>query len=141
VDAQFEGVRSLRFHLAPPILARRDARGRPLKREFGPWMLPAFRLLARLKPLRGTFLDPFGYSAERRMERALVAEYERDMDEVQAAFTPAIRDIALQLAELPLQIRGFGHVKAAAAAAAAQRRDELRAALRSGGWPQSRAAE
>jgi indolepyruvate ferredoxin oxidoreductase len=140
-DSQFEGVRALRYHLAPPILARRDARGRPLKREFGPWMLGAFRLLARLKGLRGTFLDPFGYGAERRMERALVAEYERDMDEVQAAFTPATRDIALQLAELPLQIRGFGHVKAAAAAAAAQRRDELRAALRSGGWPQSRAAE
>jgi indolepyruvate ferredoxin oxidoreductase len=140
-DAQFEGIRALRFHLAPPILARRDARGRPLKREFGPWMLPAFRLLARLKPLRGTFLDPFGYSAERRLERALIAEYERDMDEVQAAFTPPTREIALELAELPLTIRGFGHVKAAAAAAAAQRRDELRAALRAGGWPQSRAAE
>jgi indolepyruvate ferredoxin oxidoreductase len=140
-DAQFEGIRALRFHLAPPILARRDPRGRPLKREFGPWMLGGFGLLAQLKPLRGTFLDPFGYSAERRLERALIAEYERDMDEVQAAFTPATRGIALELAELPLTIRGFGHVKAAAATAAARRRDELRAAFRAGGWPQSRAAE
>ena len=82
VDAQFTDVRAMRFHLAPPILGGTDASGRPQKREFGPWMLGAFGVLRRFKVLRGTPLDPFGYTAERRMERALIAEYERDMDAV-----------------------------------------------------------
>jgi indolepyruvate ferredoxin oxidoreductase len=141
VDDQFTDVRSMRFHLAPPLLARHDAAGRPLKREFGGWMLSAFGVLRHLKGLRGTPLDPFGHTAERRMERGLIAEYERDMAEVQAGLTPATRDIAIALAELPLEIRGFGHVKAAAAAAAAERRAALRAAFAAGGWPTVRAAE
>ena len=82
VDAQFTDVRAMRFHLAPPILGGKDAAGRPRKREFGPWMLGAFGVLAASRWLRGTPLDPFGYTAERRMERALIAEYERDMDRV-----------------------------------------------------------
>jgi indolepyruvate ferredoxin oxidoreductase len=104
-------------------------------------MLRAFGWLAPLRVLRGTPFDVFGYSEERRMERALIAEYEADMDRVQAGLTPATRDIALALAELPLEIRGFGHVKAAAAAAAAGRRAELLAAFDAGGWPAARAAE
>jgi indolepyruvate ferredoxin oxidoreductase len=75
------------------------------------------------------------------MERALIGEYERDMAAVQARLTPATRDIAIELAELPLEIRGFGHVKEAAARAAAVRRDELRAAFAAGGRPKLRAAE
>jgi indolepyruvate ferredoxin oxidoreductase len=75
------------------------------------------------------------------MERALIAEYRRDIDRVQAGISPATREIAVALAELPLQIRGFGHVKAASAAAAARRRAELLAAFEAGGWPQARAAE
>jgi indolepyruvate ferredoxin oxidoreductase len=131
----------MRFHLAPPILGRKDAQGRPVKSEFGPWMLRAFGVLAKFKALRGTPLDPFGRTAERRMERRLIAEYEADIDRVQAAATPETREIALALAELPLAIRGFGHVKAAAAEAAARRRAELLAAYEAGGWPVLKAAE
>jgi indolepyruvate ferredoxin oxidoreductase len=133
VDAQFTDVRAMRFHLAPPILGGADARGRPKKRSFGPWMLKVFDGLRRLKVLRGTPLDPFGYSAERRMERALIREYEADMDAVLAVLTPANRDVALELAALPLEIRGFGPVKMAAAEAAAARRAELKAAFAAGG--------
>jgi indolepyruvate ferredoxin oxidoreductase len=141
VAAQFTDVRAMRFHLAPPILGGKDAEGRPRKRVFGPWMLGAFRVLSRFKWLRGTPLDPFGHTAERRLERALIADYEKDMDTVIGGVSPATRDIAVELAELPLQIRGFGHVKAAAAAAAEARRSELKAAFAAGGWPAVRAAE
>ena len=141
VAAQFTDVRAMRFHLAPPILGGKDAEGRPRKRAFGPWMLGAFRVLSRFKWLRGTPLDPFGHTAERRLERALIADYEKDMDTVIGGLSPATRDIAVELAELPLQIRGFGHVKAAAAAAAEARRSELKAAFAAGGWPAVRAAE
>jgi indolepyruvate ferredoxin oxidoreductase len=137
VDAQFTGVRAVRFHLAPPFLGGE----RQAKHEFGPWVLRLFAVLRRFKGLRGTFLDPFGYSAERRLERALIADYERDMDEVQRAIGPATRAIAVELAALPLEIRGFGHVKAGAAAAAAGRRAELIAALAPASRPQMRAAE
>jgi indolepyruvate ferredoxin oxidoreductase len=141
VDAQFTDVRAIRFHLAPPILGGTDPSGRPKKRTFGPWMLTAFGVLRRLKWLRGTPFDPFGHSRERRMERDLIAEYERDMDAVLAGLTPANRGIALDLAALPLEIRGFGPVKAQAADAAAARRAELMAAFAAGGSPALRAAE
>jgi indolepyruvate ferredoxin oxidoreductase len=141
VDAEFTGVRAMRFHLAPPLLAREDASGRPAKRTYGPWMLGTFDVLRRFKLLRGTPLDPFGYAAERRMERELIAEYERDMDEVQKGLTPETQTVAVALAALPLEIRGFGPVKAAAAEAAATRRSELLAAFRSGGESVRRAAE
>ncbi len=141
VDAHFTDVRAMRFHLAPPILGGTDASGRPKKREFGPWMMRVFGVLARMKGLRGTPFDPFGYSAERRMERALIAEFERDMDTVQAGLIPATRDIAIELAALPLQIRGFGPVKIQAAEAAAAKRADLRAAFAAGGRPRLHAAE
>ncbi|MEM9642200.1 MAG: indolepyruvate ferredoxin oxidoreductase family protein [Pseudomonadota bacterium] len=120
---------SLKFHLAPPFLGRKDAQGRPRKTEFGPWMMRAFGLLRRFKVLRGTPLDPFGYTAERRMERNLIREYEADMAALIADWPEAHVDIAIALAELPLQIRGFGHVKQANAETAANRRDELLAGL------------
>ncbi len=141
VAEHFTDVRAMRFHLAPPILGRKDAQGRPVKSEFGPWMMRAFGVLARFKALRGTPLDPFGHTEERRMERRLIAEYEADIDRVQAAQTPETRDIAIALAELPLAIRGFGHVKAAAAEAAARRRAEMLAAYEAGGWSALKAAE
>jgi indolepyruvate ferredoxin oxidoreductase len=127
----FEGDLKLTYHLAPPVLSKEGPNGRPLKRAFGErreWM---FRLLARMKGLRGTPFNPFGYTAERRMERALIRRYEKDMAEVLGASSPDL-DAAVGLAELPLQIRGFGPVKAANAEAAARRRDELLAALRGG---------
>ncbi|QDL92135.1 indolepyruvate ferredoxin oxidoreductase family protein [Paroceanicella profunda] len=138
---QFEDTGKLKFHLAPPILARKDAQGRPVKTTFGPWMLRAFGLLARLKGLRGTALDPFGRTGERRMERALITQYEADMAALMSGIGPRTAEIAEALARLPLQIRGFGHVKAANAAAAEKRREELLAAFRAGGSPLAQAAE
>ena len=91
----------------------------------------AFKLLARLKFLRGTPADPFGWTAERRMERRLIRDYERDMDEAFTRLSPGTREAVRELAELPLAIRGFGPVKAQAAEAAAARRDALMAEIRS----------
>ncbi|THD83203.1 indolepyruvate ferredoxin oxidoreductase family protein [Aliigemmobacter aestuarii] len=139
--AEFDGDFRPVFHLAPPLLPGRDAAGRPKKRAFGPWMIPVFRVLAALKGLRGTWADPFGRTHERRMERALIAEYEADMAEVLREVTPATLAVARDLAELPLTIRGFGPVKAANAEKAARRRAELLAAFRAGGAPQAMAAE
>ena len=105
-------------------------------------MLGLFRLLAKGKALRGTALDIFGYTAERRMERALIAEYESDMAEALRTLSPATEALVRELAELPLTIRGFGPVKEANANTAKARRAELLAAIRSGGQgPQAMAAE
>ena len=139
--SQFEGDLKLSFHLAPPILGGTGPDGRPRKRAFGLWVLPLFRLLARLKPLRGTAFDPFGRTAERRAEQALVAQYEADMAEVFACLTPASEDAALALARLPLDIRGYGPVKEAAMAKAALRRADLLAAIRQDGAPLPVAAQ
>ena len=139
--ADFDGDLRPSFHLAPPLIARKGADGRPRKIEFGPWIVTVFRLLAGLKWLRGTPFDPFGRTAERRMERALIDQFEADMRMVFAGLTPDRLDPALALARLPMEIRGFGPVKEAAAAAAARRREELLAAFRSGGAPLARAAE
>jgi len=139
--AEFDGDFRMSVHLAPPFLAKPGPNGRPAKREFGPWMFTVFRLLARMKRLRGTAFDPFGRGAERRMERALIAEYEADMAEILPMVTPATRDAALALARLPLDIRGFGPVKEASQAQAAKRREELLALIRAGGAPVKAAAE
>ena len=113
VESAFSGENlRLEFHLAPPLLARRDkTTGLPRKMSFGPWLLPAFRLLAKLKFLRGTAFDPFGRSAERRTERKLIEDYEAMLDNVLAALTPDNHHIAVGLAAIPEKIRGFGHVK------------------------------
>ncbi|MFM9926225.1 indolepyruvate ferredoxin oxidoreductase family protein [Variovorax sp. H27-G14] len=108
---QFEGKPVLRFHLAPPLLGRRDAEGRALKTSFGPWMLGAFRVLAMCRGLRGTALDVFGRTAERRMERQLIDDYRAMVEDLLARFERIDFDTALSLARLPEQIRGFGHVK------------------------------
>lgn len=141
ISGAFSEYKRLRFHLAPPVLGRKDAQGRPIKTEFGPWILRLFGLLAKGKLLRGTPFDPFGYSSERRMERALIAEFETDMEEILAQITPITQELALARALLPLQIRGFGHVKNANAKAAALRRSEIMALFRAGGSPVSQAAE
>jgi indolepyruvate ferredoxin oxidoreductase len=113
VKGEFDGD-SLRFefHLAPPILARLDpATGLPRKMSFGPWILSAFRVLAKLKFLRGTGLDPFGRSQERQTERKLIGDYETMLDEVLARLTAENHALAVGLAVIPEKIRGFGHVK------------------------------
>ncbi|WP_246796484.1 indolepyruvate ferredoxin oxidoreductase family protein [Burkholderia perseverans] len=109
--AQFDGELTLRYHLAPPILAKHDEHGRLVKKAYGPWMLNAFRLLAKLKGLRGTAFDPFGRTEERRTERALIGEYVALVDTLVAQLTPQRLPLALELANLPDGIRGYGHVK------------------------------
>jgi len=110
--AEFDGKLRFTFHLAPPLLARRDpATGEPKKMTFGPWMLRAFGLLAKLKFLRGTAFDIFGRSEERRTERKLIAEYEAMLDEVLGKLTPENHHLAVGFAVIPEKIRGFGHVK------------------------------
>ncbi|GGH25642.1 indolepyruvate ferredoxin oxidoreductase [Cribrihabitans marinus] len=140
-QAEFDGDLKMTFHLAPPILGGTGPDGRPKKREFGEWMLRPMKLLARMKALRGTPLDIFGYSAERRMERALIKQYEADMAEVLPKVTPETVEIAAALARLPLDIRGFGPIKQANEAKAAKRREELLAAFRQGGGGLRKAAE
>jgi indolepyruvate ferredoxin oxidoreductase len=113
VETEFDGDNlRFEFHLAPPLLARRDkTTGLPRKLSFGPWLLPVFRLLAKFKGLRGTPFDPFGRSLERRTERKLIGDYEAMLDEVLAGLTPDNHHIAVALAAIPEKIRGFGHVK------------------------------
>lgn len=117
VAREFEGQNgqpyTLHFHLAPPLLARKDVQGQPRKHAYGPWIVTAFKWLARMRWLRGTTFDVFGYRAERRSERALIEEYMADMRAVLAVLTPENLTLAVQIARLPQDLRGFGHVKAA----------------------------
>ena len=123
---EFEGNPKLKLHLAPPILAQTDpVTGEPKKREFGPWIMTAMGVLARFKFLRGTGLDPFGRNAERRMERGLVDEYETTIRDIAGRLDRTNHGAAIDLASLPDQIRGFGHIKTQAAGIAERRRKEL----------------
>jgi indolepyruvate ferredoxin oxidoreductase len=131
LEAQFDKVGRLEFHLAPPIFAKRDARtGHLQKRGFGPWLMPAFGALARLKFLRGTPFDIFGRTDERRAERALILEYEETVEEILTSLSPDTLRAAVELASLPDRIRGFGHVKERAMRQAADERTRLLARLR-----------
>lgn len=137
----FDGDLKLSYHLAPPMLSGTGPDGRPKKRMFGAWIAKLFPMLARFKGLRGTPLDVFGYTSERKMERALIREYEADMTRVLGTVDENTHEIAKGLAELPLQIKGFGPVKEAHAKAAAARRRELLQAFDAGGTPLKHAAE
>ena len=139
--AQFEGNPKLKVHLAPPLWAQRDATsGHLKKRTYGGWVIPAFRVLSKLRFLRGTALDPFGRAEERVEERRLITEYETLIQHLTADLTNANHGAAVALASLPETIRGFGHVKAASIAAARQRQAELLAAFKEA-QPQSKAAQ
>ncbi|WP_264213674.1 indolepyruvate ferredoxin oxidoreductase family protein [Leisingera thetidis] len=140
-EAEFEGDLKLSYHLAPPMLSGTDPDGRPKKRKFGSGMERWMRLLARFKGLRGTPLDIFGYTAERRMERELIKQYEADMKQWLPEAGTGIMEPLVALAALPLSIRGFGPVKMANEQKAAKRREELLAALHQGGVPAKQAAE
>ncbi len=122
---QFQGYDRLEFHLAPPILGKKGADGSPRKSSFGPWMMKGFKLLAAMKRLRGGRLDVFGYTAERRMERGLLASFERDLDLVVEALTPENIEAATALVSVPQLIRGYGHVKHASVEKAAGERQRL----------------
>jgi len=112
VRDKFEGDYQLKFHLAPPLGAPRDPKtGHLQKKQFGPWMMPAFRVLATLKGLRGTPLDIFGRTAERRMERALISDYEGLIAEILDGLSATNHAVAVELASIPEHIRGYGHVK------------------------------
>ena len=127
---QFDGEFKISFNLAPPILGgAKDALGRPKKRAFGAWMLPAFRLLARMRGLRGSAFDIFGYSADRKLERDLIAGYEKDVATVLGLLSPATHDTAVELLSLPDRIRGYGPVKEKAVTEARARYAQLAADL------------
>jgi len=108
---QFEGELKLEFHMAPPVLSRAGHGRAPAKIRLGAWMLPVMKWLAHGKRLRGTKFDPFGYTQERRIERALIAQFDRRLDELTAGLSCANQHLAAQIAALPLSVRGFGHVK------------------------------
>lgn len=113
VAEQFEGDYALKYNLAPPLLAKRDSEGHLVKKEYGPGMMRWFRLLAKMKRLRGTPLDLFGRTGERKTERALITDYEATVLEIIEDLAPENHAAAIDLAHIPDQIRGFGHVKEA----------------------------
>jgi indolepyruvate ferredoxin oxidoreductase len=126
----FSSWRRLEFHLAPPILGRRDERtGEAKKSRFGPWMMPAFRLLAALRGLRGTWLDPFGRTEERRSERRVLSDYEAALYLILEKLNAGNHLAGVALAAYPEKIRGYGHVKAAAVARVAPEAAALREAF------------
>jgi indolepyruvate ferredoxin oxidoreductase len=145
VERKFEGDFKLVFNLAPPILSKRNSEtGEPKKREFGQWVIPAFRILAKLRFLRGTAFDLFGRTEERRMERDLIVQYRSNLDQALSAIA-STRDAnqyatALKLAEVPESIRGYGHVRARSIQAAKQEERALLEALQRRVIPLKKAA-
>ena len=125
INGMFEGDYTLNYHLAPPLIAKTNAKGELQKQKFGPAMLSGFKVLKHLKGLRGSPLDIFGYSEERRTERALIGEYRATVDAVLEGLTSDNHALALELARMPEQIKGFGHVKARNLAAARSKWDGL----------------
>jgi indolepyruvate ferredoxin oxidoreductase len=126
LEAQFTGNYSLRFHLAPPLLGKVNAEtGKVTKREFGMWVMYLFRLLAKLKWVRGTRFDLFALTTERRLEREDLSRYETDLKEICAGLSADNYRTAVELAKLPEKLRGYGHIKARNREALLLRRTEL----------------
>ena len=130
VNAQFEGNFKLVHHLAPPLIASKNDKGELVKQPFGPWVRSAFGLLAKMKGLRGTAFDIFGYTEERRTERALIGEYRAAIDELLAGLDQGKLALAVEIAKLPEDIRGYGHVKERHLKAARAKWSELMARWR-----------
>jgi indolepyruvate ferredoxin oxidoreductase len=137
VASQFEGDYKLHYHLAPPLTASKNAKGELVKQPFGPWMLTAFKLLAKMKGLRGGALDIFGKTEERKMERALIGEYRASIETVLASLSPANLSLAVEIARVPEDIRGYGHVKERHLQTARPKWDKLMADWRAGGQKQA----
>lgn len=130
IERHFEGAYRLRYHLAPPLLARRDPHtGHLRKISYGAWKGLLFHPLAKLRHLRGTLLDPFGYTKERRMERRLIEKYELAIGRILACLSPDNHALAVEFAALPERIRGYGHVKEENVARAQRRADEILARM------------
>ncbi|ALN82983.1 indolepyruvate ferredoxin oxidoreductase family protein [Lysobacter antibioticus] len=125
LEQQFDGDYKLKFHLAPPLLAKKDDQGRLIKQEFGPWVFTAFKWMAKLRKLRGSKLDIFGYTEERKMERQLIADYEQTVTGLLATLDGGNVDLAAEIASVPEHIRGYGHVKEAHLHKAKEREAEL----------------
>ncbi|HEV3010065.1 MAG TPA: indolepyruvate ferredoxin oxidoreductase family protein [Burkholderiales bacterium] len=133
IEGMFEGDYKAFFYLAPPLLAKTDpVTGEPRKMRFGGWMSGVFKILHRMKFLRGTPFDPFGYTAERRTERALIREYEETVERLLAGLTAQNHALAVQIAAIPEEIRGYGHIKARTLDPARKKRDELLARYAAG---------
>jgi indolepyruvate ferredoxin oxidoreductase len=137
---QFSGDFRITFHLAPPLLPGRDPAGRPKKRAFGSWILPVFRVLAALKGLRGTAFDPFGYTAERRLERRLIEDYRALISGIVDRIDQANLTAAIELARAATDIGGYGPVKNAAVHAYWAKLKTLRDAFETASRTQSQAA-
>jgi indolepyruvate ferredoxin oxidoreductase len=129
IAAMFEGDYKVNFHLAPPMVAKRNEKGELQKRKFGPAMLTGFRLLARLKGLRGTAFDVFGRTGERRTERALIQRYRDSIEAALRVLDATTHAQAVELARIPEQIKGYGHVKERNLAAAQVRWNQLQQEL------------
>ena len=127
---QFEGDFTLNYHLAPPLIAKKNDKGELVKQKFGPSMLTGFKLLSRLRFLRAGLFDVFGYTEERRMERALIEEYKASITEIMATFAPGKHALALEIARIPEKIKGYGHVKERHLKAAREQWDGLMHAWR-----------
>ena len=134
LDSQFEGFSTLRFYLAPPLFAKHDPNtGELIKKEYGPWVFKAMRLLAKLKFLRGTVFDLFGRTEERRTERQLIEDYETVVTGLLDRVTPENYAAAVEIASIPDEIYGFGHIKARQIPLAKKKEASLRAAFNNGG--------
>jgi len=142
ISEKFDGGFRLKFYLAPPIFARHDkTTGHLQKKEFGGWMIHAFRLLARLKFLRGTAYDPFGRSAERKAERKLIEEYLAMIDQCSATLKAGHIPLLARLARLPEMIRGYGHIKEENIGKAMAEKARLEAELENSRFAAAAAAE
>ena len=135
IAAMFEGDIKLKFHLAPPLFAKRDAHGHLIKQEFGGWMMQVFRGLAKFKFLRGSPCDPFGYTEERLQERAAITSYRQMIVGLLPLLTADNVKLAVEIARTPELVRGYGHVKQAHVVAANAKCTALLAAFRAGGMP------
>jgi Pyruvate:ferredoxin oxidoreductase and related 2-oxoacid:ferredoxin oxidoreductases, gamma subunit len=128
IEREFEGPYQLNFHLAPPLFAKKDpVTGQLIKRPYGPWMLQAFRLLARLRRLRGGPLDIFRFNAERKLEQKLKQDYRALIEDILAKLAPHNHKLAVELASIPEEIRGYGHVKERHLTAALEKQTRLKA--------------
>jgi indolepyruvate ferredoxin oxidoreductase len=134
IASMFEGDYKLNYHLAPPISSKKNDKGELQKRQFGPWMLTSFKLLSKLKGLRGTAFDLFGKTAERKMEQALITDYRHSMElvlnKLNSESAQTLLPTCLELANIPESIKGYGHVKERNVAAARVKWDELLSRLK-----------
>jgi indolepyruvate ferredoxin oxidoreductase len=126
IDGMFEGNFTLNYHLAPPLIAKTSAKGELQKQKFGPLMLTGFKVLKHFKWLRGSVLDVFGYAQERRTERALIVQYQSSVAAMLGQLNASNHALAVEMARIPEQIKGFGHVKARHLAAARLKWDALK---------------